>query len=143
MKLTLIQRFFCHLTIFILLFSGLVWLIFNFAIEANSPFRFLSTWSLRFHGAASYGFLIVFGMLLSTHISFNWQVKKNRRKSGIVLAGIFVILITSGYLLYYASGENFRAFISYLHWILGILATAIFVAHFLFLPSKKPKIPLV
>jgi hypothetical protein len=138
MKLTAIQRFFCHLTIFTLLVSGGTWLIFNFFIDHNSSWRFLSFWSLRLHGAASYGFLIIFGMLLSTHISFNWQVKKNRRKSGIILTAFLVILILSGYLLYYASDDSFRNLISYLHWLLGIVSGAIFILHFsIKLPKKS------
>ena len=137
MKLTAIQRFFSHLTIFILLGSGLFWLGFNFFVDHNSDFRFLSAWSLRLHGAASYGFLIVFGMLFSTHISFNWRVKKNRRKSGIILTALFVVLILSGYLLYYASGEEFREVMSYLHWIVGIICSAVFVVHFVVKMKKK------
>lgn len=136
MKLTFIQRIFSHLTIFTLLFSGIIWLIFNFFIDHNSDFRFLNTWSLMLHGAASYGFLIIFGMIISTHISFNWRVKKNRRKSGIILTALFTILILSGYLLYYASNESFRNFISYLHWIFGLLATGFFIFHFV----KKSKL---
>ncbi len=129
MKLTFRQRFFTHLTFFTLFFSGIVWLI----LEFTNPeiFRDIRVYSLRLHGAASFGFLIVFGMVLSTHISFNWQVKKNRRISGIILTTILTILILSGYLLYYLGGEEIRAFTSYLHWIGGIFCSLIFAIHFL------------
>lgn len=140
MKLTFTQRFLLHLAIFTLLFSGVIWLIFNFFVDYDSDLRFLSSWSLILHGAASYVFLVVFGMLLSTHISFNWRVKKNRRLSGIILTLLFVILILSGYLLYYSGNEAFRTLTSYLHWTIGILSSTIFTAHFLLSKShhKKP-----
>jgi hypothetical protein len=131
MKLTFIQRFFCHLTFFALLFSGIIWLILNPFSSENFSFLIFQVWSLRLHGAASFGFLIVFGMILSTHVSFNWQVKKNRRKSGIILTALVTILILSGYGLYYLGDENLRRFLSFLHWIIGIFAGIFFTIHFL------------
>ena len=131
MKLTFIQRFFCYLTFFTLFFSGVIWLILNPLISENFSFLSFQVWSLRLHGAASFGFLIVFGMILSTHVSFNWQVKKNRRISGIILIVFLVILIASGYGLYYVGSENLRSFTSYLHWIIGIFCAGIFIIHFL------------
>ena len=129
MKLTFVQRFFSHLTFFTLFFSGAIWLFLHFF--CGEEFLSLSVLSLKFHGLAAFGFLIVFGMVLSTHISFNWQVKKNRRKSGIILLAFFVILIASGYGLYYAGDEDFRDLVSYLHWIIGIFSAGIFAIHFL------------
>jgi hypothetical protein len=131
MKLTSIQRFFAHLTFFALFFSGLVWLLFNFYLDYETPFRFLNAWNLRLHGLAAFGFLIIFGMILSTHISFNWQVKKNRRWSGIILTAIFTSLILSGYFLYYSGDDDFRSFSSYFHWISGLICLAFFMIHFL------------
>lgn len=130
MRLTSFQRILCHLSIFALLFSGIVWLIINFYTDYDSPLHFLNAWSLKIHGSASYLFLIAFGMIISTHISFNWRVKKNRRKSGIITTALFSILIISGYLLYYVAGDEIRTFISYLHWICGILCSAFFIFHF-------------
>lgn len=130
MKLTKIQRFLAHFTFFALFFSGLVWLAFNFLLEPENSWRFLNLWSLKIHGFAAFVFLIFFGMILSTHISFNWRVKKNRRPSGIILTGIFCILIFSGYLLYYCGSESIREFSSYSHWILGLFSCLFFVSHF-------------
>lgn len=139
MKLTFIQRVFAHLTFFVLLFSGLVWLFFNFYLDSESPFRFLNLWNLKLHGLAAFGFLIVFGMILSTHISFNWRVRKNRRLSGIMLVIIFTLLILSGYVLYYSGSDDLRTFTSYFHWIVGLICTAFFITHFLKKSSKNPK----
>ncbi len=131
MKLTFIQRFFAHLTFFTLLFTGLIWLFFNFYLDFESPFRFLNLWNLKLHGISAFGFLIVFGMILSTHISFNWQVKKNRRFSGIILVIIFALLILSGYILYYSGNDELRSFASYFHWIIGLICAIFFIIHFL------------
>ncbi|MBU6141440.1 MAG: DUF4405 domain-containing protein [Proteobacteria bacterium] len=136
MRLTFFQRVFSYLTIILLFLSGLVWLLFNFFIDYDSPFRFLSIWSLRLHGAAAYALLIVFGMIISTHISFNWRVKKNRRKSGIILTAFLAILIVTGCLLYYLGDEEIRSYVSYIHWIIGIIFSIIFLLHGL--THKKP-----
>ena len=135
MRLTFIQRLFTHLTFFSLLFSGIVWLIFNFYLDFDSPLRFLNMWNLKLHGISAFGFLISFGMILSTHISFNWHVKKNRRISGIILVIIFSMLILSGYFLYYSGSDVIRDFCSYSHWILGLICSILFTIHFL----KKSK----
>lgn len=131
MRLTSIQRLFCYFTSIVLFSSGLIWLIFNVFQNYNPDYRFFSIWSLKFHGAAAYGFLVVFGMIISTHISFNWQVKKNRRKSGIILTILFVILIITGYLLYYLGDEIVRNYVSYIHWIIGIFAAVVLPIHHL------------
>jgi cytochrome b561 len=68
-------------------------------------------------------------MILSTHISFNWQVKKNRRISGIILTIILFSLIISGYFLYYLGGEISREFTSYFHWIMGLMGGGFFIFH--------------
>lgn len=130
MRLTSLQKFLTYFSILLLLFSGIAWLVFNFFINHDSSFRFLVPWFLSIHGAASYVFLVVFGMLLSTHIFFNWRVKKNRRPSGIILTALFFILILSGYGLYYTGNDEFRDFISYLHWIIGIFCSLICGIHF-------------
>lgn len=140
MKLTSIQRIIAHSTFWALLLSGLVWLLFNFFLDSDTPLRFLNAWSLRLHGFAAFGFLIVFGMLFSTHISFNWRVKKNRRLSGLILTAIFAALILSGYFLYYLGDEAVRSFNSYFHWISGLICTIIFAIHFLKKSNTKKKI---
>ncbi|NBV06790.1 MAG: hypothetical protein EBS06_06100 [Proteobacteria bacterium] len=129
MRLTSIQRIFLYLTTLILFLSGVVWLILNFFIDYDSELRFLNVWSLRLHGAAAYGLLIVFGMLISTHISFNWRVKKNRRKSGIILTVFLAILVVTGCLLYYLGDEAIRNYVSYIHWIGGIFFSTILLLH--------------
>lgn len=130
MKLTFLQRFLTYLSILLLLTSGIAWLVLNFIMNHDSSFRFLIPLFLSIHGAASYIFLVVFGMLLSTHINFNWRVKKNRRLSGIILTAIFFILILSGYGLYYVGNDEFRNFLSYLHWIIGTFSSVVCGIHF-------------
>ncbi len=138
MRLTLLQRLLCHFSIFALLISGIIWLIVNFYLTYESPWYFLNSWSLKIHGAASYIFLVMFGMILATHISFNWRVKKNRRNSGIIATGLFFILIISGYLLYYLSSDEIRKITSYLHWISGLICSAFFIFHFT-TKTKRPQ----
>jgi hypothetical protein len=84
---------------------------------------------MKIHGFAAFIFLVMFGMVASTHISFNWQVKKNRRISGIMLVAIFSILILSGYMLYYCGGDFLRKYTSYFHWALGAGSCLLYIFH--------------
>lgn len=139
MKLTFIQRIFCYLTFFGLLISGIIWVILRLFVDFDSPFYFLSSLSLKLHGLFAFGFILVFGMITSTHISFNWQVKKNRYKSGIFLFILLFLLIISGYFLYYLGEEFYRNITSYFHIILGITCFLAFIIHLL--SRKKITIP--
>lgn len=139
MRLTKIQRILTYISIFSLLFSGLFWLIFMFYLDYESPFYFLKAYNIKLHGFATLLFLITFGMLTSTHLSFNWQVKKNRRKSGLILTALLLGLIISGYLLYYLGDEDWRNYTSYFHWISGIICSVFFIFHFATKSKRKSK----
>jgi hypothetical protein len=103
--------------------SGLAWLILHYLLTRHGEFgdepHPLESWALALHGACAFAGLWLGGWLWSTHIS-PWWISHKRRSSGIVLIGMAVLLIVSGYLLYYASDENIRGAIRILHWSVGL-----------------------
>jgi hypothetical protein len=114
--------------------SGVLWLVFHYFMshqgsfgQVVSPFE---VWSLTLHGAFAFAAIFIFGLLWAAHVPTGWSRRK-RRVSGGSLAGILGWLIVSGYLLYYAAGEEFRAAVSLAHWVVGLAAPLVFFAHWL------------
>jgi len=48
---------------------------------------------------------------------------------GIVSSSLLLLLTVTGYLLYYAGGEDTRPVISALHWVVGLSVPALLVWH--------------
>lgn len=83
---------------------------------------------MRLHGAATLGFLIVFGALLPEHVLYGWRHRLNRLSGVSVISAVGLLTVT-GYGLYYASGDSLRQWISLIHWSLGLFATALLIWH--------------
>jgi hypothetical protein len=115
----------------LLLASGIGWLVdhYFFAgsgdVESHGAFE---PWWLRLHGAAAMAGLIVFGSLFPGHIARAWRSRLNRR-SGLLMLGLVLVLVLSGYGLYYLGDEDTRPWISSVHWIAGIMTTAGMALH--------------
>jgi hypothetical protein len=112
--------------------SGLLWLVYHFFLaepgEFGGQIHPLEPWLLRFHGAAAMAGLIVYGSLLPIHVRRAWTLRRNILL-GIGLITIMLLLTVTGYLLYYAGGEQSRAVISALHWIVGLVVPALLIWH--------------
>lgn len=79
----------------------------------------LEPWLMRVHGASAFLILIGFGYLLASHIHIGWRSKRNR-PAGIAVLSWVLLLIGSGYLLYYASGDGIRDSVGLAHLALGL-----------------------
>ena len=112
--------------------SGGLWLLFHYFFVQQGEFgptvHPLEPWWLRLHGAFGFAALWMFGLLWGIHITKAWPYER-RRWSGSIVTGIFLWLIITGYLLYYAGGENTRSIISLLHWTVGLGSPIAFVWH--------------
>ena len=109
---------------FALLFvSGALWLIYHYFIKVEGEFGVtvhpLEPVWLRFHGAGVMLFLFVLGTLLLSHMDKAWKLRRNLI-TGIAFVVVNLVLIVSGYLLYYFGGEEGRPIISLVHWIVGL-----------------------
>ena len=120
--------------------SGLAWLVVRYFLRRQGEFgpevNPLEPWALKLHGAFAFATLWTLGLLWSVHILNGWGAKR-RRWSGVALLSISLFLTLTGYLLYYAGGDEARAVISPLHWVAGLGAPALFLLH-RFARERKP-----
>lgn len=130
--LSLVHRRCAYAVLLLLFGTGLAhWLLHgwfqrqgDFGPEPNP----LEPWMLRLHGAAAMLGLAVLGSLASIHIHRFWRLRRNRSAGGLFLAAA-LLLVLSGYALYYVGGEQARAFSRQLHIVVGLLALPGFLMH--------------
>ena len=112
--------------------SGALWLLFHYFVQVQGELgerpHALEVWWLRLHGAAAMLMLAVLGSLLPVHIRRGWHQRKNLL-AGSVLAALALLLIFSGYALYYFGSEETRPWISAFHWVLGLGAPLLLLWH--------------
>jgi hypothetical protein len=112
--------------------SGAAWLLVHYwwnsqdatALSVNPA----EPWWLKVHGA--FAFLAVWsgGLLWGLHIVRGWR-RRRLRWSGGTLIGALLLLILSGYFLYYVGDDRSRQIISKTHWILGLLLPLAYLIH--------------
>ncbi len=116
----------------LLLATGLLWLGFHYFISLKTEFgdthHPLEAWWLKLHGLAAMLALIVFGSLMPGHIRNAWHHRKNRGSGGSMVV-LLALLALSGYLLYYAGGEELRQFTSLAHWAIGLAMAPLLILH--------------
>lgn len=118
----------------VLWLSGTAWLILHYFGQRNGEFGSEPSagepWMMIVHGLAMMTALLAIGGLLVRHVPVGWQVSAQRNK-GLVLLSALILLMVTGYLLYYVGGEQIRALASRVHWVLGLALPAAFVWHYL------------
>jgi hypothetical protein len=87
-------------------------------------------WLGRIHGAFAMLGLVAFGTAAAGHVPLHWMAGA-RRPSGIALAAILVLLVATGYALYYAADDFAHVASVWTHIAAGIAATAVFALHWL------------
>ncbi|MFN0314858.1 MAG: DUF4405 domain-containing protein [Burkholderiales bacterium] len=116
----------------VLFVSGALWVIFHYFVIIEGEFgpaiHPLQSWWLKIHGAAVMVFLFLLGTLLLSHMETAWRIGRNI-PTGIAFVSFNVILVVSGYMLYYFGGETARPVISLVHWVLGLAAPVIIGIH--------------
>jgi hypothetical protein len=112
--------------------TGALWLTLHYFFQRHAQFGTQANpaepWALKLHGAFGFAALWVFGLLWGVHIVNGWTSGR-RRWSGALLFGLIAVLGLTGYLLYYAGGDDLREAVSTLHWVVGLAAPALFVWH--------------
>jgi cation transport ATPase len=112
--------------------SGLAHLLVHDYFPARGPFgpapNPLEPWLLKIHGAAAMATLVVFGSLVPTHIARFWQLAHNRLP-GVLFLAVTLLLIATGYGLYYFGGDELRQLARQAHIVLGAAAVPAFVYH--------------
>jgi len=128
-----------YLACFFLFGSGVGWMLAHSFLHGNNvyvsaPHPSEPIW-LAIHGLFAILVLILLGSLIASHMRLAWKAKKNR-PSGAIFLGLNLLLITTGYGLYYAGSESLRSFFHTTHCWAGLVFPVAFGAH-LWLAKKK------
>jgi hypothetical protein len=112
--------------------TGLIWLGLHYFAPAQGQFgpeaNPAEPWILRAHAAAAFASIWTLGLLWAVHVTPGWGRKRKRWSGGLVF-GVGVLLVASGYLLYYVGDEGLRSGVSLLHWGVGLAALPFFLMH--------------
>ena len=89
---------------------------------------------MRAHGLGAFAALFLMGALAASHVSRGWRLAERRgwqgqRRTGLVLGGLGVALVLTGYLLYYFAPENLRPALGWIHSAIGVAMAMLVVAH--------------
>jgi predicted Na+-dependent transporter len=121
-----------YLVLTFLFGSGLAWLVARYFLRPVGTFgetiHPLEPWAMKLHGAAAMAALFFVGSLMNAHIR---RAIKNRRNllTGWSLIAVLMLLVGSGFGLYYLAGESDRALWSTLHWVPGLALLLVFLLH--------------
>jgi hypothetical protein len=112
--------------------TGAAWVVLRYGFERAGEFGAtphpLQPWALRAHALFAFAAIWLGGLIWAVHVVPNWR-RDHRRMSGIVSIAALLVLVGSGYLLYYVADERWRFATSTLHWLLGLVAFVPFVVH--------------
>ncbi len=111
--------------------SGAVWLLLHHAFRQASAFGPLPNPAeaplMRIHGLLAVGGVFLIGWMSAAHVSARWSSERNRR-SGLALGVTALLLVLSGYALYYTVGAPHDA-AAYAHETVGLLSPVAALAH--------------
>ncbi len=111
--------------------SGALWLLLHYAFQKHSDFGPLpNPWEaplMRTHGLVAVCAVFLIGWLGAAHVSARWGSERNRR-SGLALGGTALLLVFSGYALYYTTG-GLHDGAGFLHEAMGLLSPTAALAH--------------
>jgi hypothetical protein len=113
--------------------SGVAWLVLHLVFEPRNEFGPLPhPWEaplMRVHGVLAVAGVFLLGWLSAGHVLERWRQARSRA-SGWTLLGWTVLLVVSGYALYYTVGPV-HAGSAWVHEWLGAAAIIVALAHWL------------
>ena len=111
--------------------SGAAWLVLHHVFPQASAFGPLpNPWEaplMRAHGLVAVCGVFLIGWMTAAHVTARWSSDRNRR-SGLALGLTTLLLVFSGYALYYTTGMPHDG-AGVLHEVIGVLAPAAALAH--------------
>lgn len=112
--------------------SGALWLIAHYLWTGQGEYgpevNPVEPWLLRAHGLFAMAALAFLGLLWAVHIVRGWAVRRGRWTGGALFASCLILVIT-GYMLYYIGNDEVRGWTSTIHWALGLATLPAFVVH--------------
>jgi cation transport ATPase len=123
-------------TLAALLVSGIAWLALD-RDDAGDAWRTVLHNDVRLHALAGLVIVYLVGTLWLLHIRRAWRSHRNR-VAGVSTLSLMVLLVATGYALGYADAGASRAWIARAHWIGGLVAAAVYIAHRLRGAATRP-----
>lgn len=126
------HRIFAYMSIFGLVITGVLWLVSHYFLRSVTLFgesvHPLEPISMKLHGAGAMVVLFLLGSLMNSHIRRAFKAKRNL-VSGLIMIVTVLVLIMTGYCLYYLADANTRALWSAIHWVIGCMLPIAIVIH--------------
>ena len=121
-----------YASILLLLASGAAWLVASYFLRPVGQFgptiHPIEPWAMKVHGGAAMIMLFFLGSLMNSHIRRALKAGRNL-VSGWSMIVMLLMLIATGFGLYYLAGENDRPVWSLVHWVIGLAIAAGFIVH--------------
>lgn len=118
--------------VILLTLTGGLWLLLHHFVQTVGAFgpqsHPLEHPALVLHGIAGAAGLVFFGSVLSLHVPLGWRSGR-QRITGALMLGLWASLALTALGLYYLSDDSWRSLTSLLHWIMGLLMSALFIWH--------------
>jgi hypothetical protein len=128
------ERWWFNLAALVVAVTGFAYLWMKYFVQSDDPFAVVNhPWEpamLSLHVLASPPFILIFGIILNSHIIRKLGASKvPNRKSGLVSFGTFAAMIASGYLLQVAMNETLMQALVILHVGSGALFSVTYAIH--------------
>ena len=111
--------------------SGCVWLALHLGFEQQTEFGPIpNPWEapvIRLHGWFAVAGVFLLGWIAGSHVLDRWTARRNRN-SGLILAGTAVVIVISGYALYYTT-DRLHSGAADVHEVLGGAAILFALLH--------------
>lgn len=114
--------------------TGFAYLWMKYGLTQDDPFAVVNhpwqTTMLDLHVIASPAFILVFGIILNSHIMKKLGAPRlPNRRSGLVSLGTFAAMVLSGYLLQVLTNERWLQALVVLHVASGAVFSLVYAAH--------------
>jgi hypothetical protein len=116
--------------------TGFAYLWMKYALVSDDPFALvnhpLQATMLNLHVVASPAFILVFGIILNSHVMKKLRApRRPNRRTGLLSLGTFAAMILSGYLLQVVTSEAWLQALVVLHVAAGTVFTVSYGIHLL------------
>ena len=116
-----------------LFLSGAIWLYYFYFVRVNDQFGFENPhpaqgWFLILHAVFALPAVWIYGFLWQIHVKPGW-IAHTRRWSGGTQWSLVLLMILTGYALYYIGNDTVRSWVSLAHWVPAVLALPLFFIH--------------
>lgn len=134
-RMPLRQRWFIYGVLGGLWLSGCAWLVLDQFFKRPGQFGFApSPWQpplLLLHGVVAIFGMYLLGWVTARHV-VRWWPGRLRRRSGATLTLFLLLLVTSGFALFFLSDDRWQRFTAVSHDLLGVAVTVFGVQHWFF-----------